>query len=240
MDLFVADPGVGSAVGYEHRNLIAGGKRLSAQGTVSTPRIGGPRGPAAVFAGTNSILTLPSLAYGTGESFTWACHIRTASSLAGYMPIAGLGTFTPGLYQILSAAPQWGFYFAANKPALTTLATSTWYTLVAVRDVDTARYYLNGRADGTAAMSGSTGGTADLDVGSNGSTAYFAGAMTWFGAWRRALTAAEARHLYADPWGAVFGADRTRAFTPSVTPGGSAVGGVLWSSIFRPGRSIAA
>ena len=31
-----------------------------------------------------------------------------------------------------------------------------------------------------------------------------------------------------------------RIFVPAAAPGGGAVGGVLWSSIFRPGRSIAA
>lgn len=233
LDIFVPRCSV-NAVRTESMNR-ARGKQPDNIGSVHATFTGGPHGQAATHTGGLSNFNIFNYPTVGADDFAFACHIRTHTSISGYLPIAAYGTFAPGLYQSLSGG-TWGLYHGANINAATSLSASTWYTLVATRRNGTVYYYKNGAPDGSASYS-TTWGSSAMMILFNGSATRFLGSITWFGFWRRGLQAKEAEQLHRDPW-VVLRPRRRKAYpVPAAPPGGFQPAFAVSSNvIIQPGQ----
>ena len=174
--------------------------------------------------------------------------------------VAGLTDFTSSMQAYSSFAKNGAHHFTLNNSTAQTLAvwrsSASVYT-GAVNGTGYRPHSVNVGStygDGYGALDGDdTGLTVTPDFATNTVTATLGDEVTsgraWndcvFQAiWNRTLTRAEHGLLGKTEsgflWDLLYVRPRRSIFIPAAAPAGGAVGGVLWSSIFRPGRRVAA
>ena len=229
-------------------------RRESMQGTVTgTPVWRAGRDAAAVqLDGAQQInLPVPTQIVSPGAALSYSIWHRPAAFSNAYNALVrrsgASGGYMDFLVKSTGKLAPYAFTASGNRSydgtGVHTLSAGVTYHLVmSYGPVAGLRGYVNGVLDGSATNGGALSAiiTSAFTIGNNPpsfSTRYTTGAVWNARILLRELLAPEVSLLYAEPWVGVRRRDPLVAVPAA--PAGGAVGGVLWSSIFRPGRRAA-
>lgn len=129
--------------------------------------------------GTRQIFAGQSSALGTTSTISFLLEFRTTNTVRA---IVAYNTSTTSLPESSG-----------------TITDTAWHHIVLVRDGSTMRLYIDGSADGTAAISGTVNdATNNFGLGRGGdiNQNFFPGSIDEVGVWKRKLTPAEVGQLY--------------------------------------------
>ena len=200
-------------VGYWPMNEAAGatlmeasGKRTNINGTLNSPGTGqkwepGNFGTAIAFDGLNGNVTVPDYAEARFTAdMTVSCWIRTrlVQSNTG---IVAKWTGNTGWTLVTHIASQVIFQVddAANR-AIAGITDAVWNHIVCVRSGTTIYVYINGIEGGTDTVTTLTSTTRVIEIGSYNDTLRFDGKIDNVLLYDRALSVAEIRQLYINPF----------------------------------------
>lgn len=112
-------------------------------------------------------------------------------------------------------------------------STATWYQMLWTFDAGTTALYLDGTAQtlGTVTTSYLYGADWSFDIGNRPDTLGLDGQIADVRVWRRALSAADARHLADRPWGMLEAMDDFPSYSVEHSGGAAAGPWMLWGAV---------
>jgi hypothetical protein len=147
------------------------------------------------FDGSNDLVSVPS--YVMGATFSFYVVLKPANITTGDNYQTIFTQNTGGGFWLRNGSGKMDLFFGGDHLNNTGLVEGQWSHFAASSVAGSVKFYLNGRADGTA--SGWSSGTIS-HIGDDTGSETFGGEIACILVWDRALTAAEIEALYADPY----------------------------------------